>query len=130
MKCVFLHKLVISKYHPSCLNKLTFNDNYIPNPEINFPITMNEIEIFICKLRLNKATGIDNLPNEVLKNQDVLIMLYTLFSKYFDMCLLPSVWLNAVINSIPKGANKDPLVPLNFFFYRGISLLSCVGKVF
>ncbi len=67
------------------------NHKYIPNPEINFPITMNEIEIFICKSRLNKATGIDNLLNEVLKNQDVLIMLYTLFSKYFDMCLLPSV---------------------------------------
>ncbi len=54
-------------------------------------------------------------------------MLYTLFSKYFDMCLLPSVLLKAVINPIPKGANKDPLVPLN---YRGISLLSCVGIVF
>ncbi len=39
----------------------------------------------------------------------------------------PSVWLKAVINPIRKGANKDPLVPLN---YRGISLLSCVGKVF
>ncbi len=103
------------------------NDNYISNPEINFPITMNEIEIIYIKLRLNKATGIDNLPNEVLKNQDVLIMLYTLFSKYFYMCLLPSVWLKAVINHIPKGANNDPLVPLN---YRGIILLSCVGKVF
>ncbi len=88
---------------------------------------MNKIEIFICKLRLNKATGIDNLPNESLKNQDVLIMLYTLFSKYFDMCLLPSVLFKAVINPISKGANKDPLVALN---YRGISLLSCVGKVF
>ncbi len=41
-------------------------------------------------------------------------MLYTLFSKYFDMCLLPSVLLKAVINPIPKGANKDPLVPLNY----------------
>ncbi len=43
------------------------------------------------------------------------------------MCLLPSVWLKAVINPIPKGANKDPLVPLN---YKGISLLSYIGKVF
>ncbi len=43
------------------------------------------------------------------------------------MYILPPVWLKAVINSIPKGANKDPLIPLN---YRGIRLLSCVGKVF
>ncbi len=52
---------------------------------------MKKIEIFIHKLHLNKATTIDNLPNGILKNQDVLIMLYTHFSKYFEMSLLPSV---------------------------------------
>ncbi len=41
--------------------------------------------------------------------------------------MLPSMWLKSVINPIPKGFNKDPFVPLN---YRGISLLSCVVKVF
>ncbi len=43
------------------------------------------------------------------------------------MYILPSVWLKAVINHIPKGANKYPLLPL---YSTGISLLSCVGKVF
>ncbi len=33
----------------------------------------------------------------------------------------------SVINPIPKRSNKDPFVPLS---YRGISLMSCVGKVF
>ncbi len=33
----------------------------------------------------------------------------------------------SVINPIPKGSNKDLFVQLN---YRGIRLLSCVGKVF
>ncbi len=33
------------------------NDNYISNPELNFPIRMNDVEIFIHKLLLNKATG-------------------------------------------------------------------------
>ncbi len=45
----------------------------------------------------------------------------------FESCILPSVWLKSVINPISKGSNKDPYIPLN---YRGISLLSCVGKVF
>ncbi len=54
------------------------------------------------------------------------IILCTLFSKYYDNCLLPPLWLKAIINPIPKGADRDPLVPLN---YTGINLLSCVGKV-
>ncbi len=55
------------------------------------------------------------------------ITLYTPFSKYFDGCILKSVWLKAVMNYIPKGANKYPSVQLN---YRGINLLYCVCKVF
>ncbi len=49
------------------------NDNYVHIPEINFPITMNEIDI------VKRARGVDNVPNENVKNQDVLIMLYILF---------------------------------------------------
>ncbi len=45
----------------------------------------------------------------------------------FESCKLPSVWPKSVLNPIPKGLNKDPYIPLN---YRGICLLSCVGKVF
>ncbi len=46
---------------------------------------------------------------------------------FFESCILSSVWLKAVINPIPKGPNKDRYIPIN---YRGISLLSCVGKGF
>ena len=41
--------------------------------------------------------------------------------------MAPSLWLRGVIVPIPKGADKDPCVPLN---YRGITLLSCVYKVY
>ncbi len=54
-------------------------------------------------------------------------MLHALFSKFFQTCVLPSVWLKAIITPVPKSSSKDPYVPLN---YRGISLLSCVGKAF
>ncbi len=54
-------------------------------------------------------------------------MLHGLFSKYFQTCVLPSVWLKAIITHVPKNSNKDPYIPLN---YRGISLVSCVGKAF
>ncbi len=41
--------------------------------------------------------------------------------------MVPSIWLKGIINPIPKSSGKDPLVSLN---YRGISLLSCMAKMY
>ena len=53
--------------------------------------------------------------------------MWKLFTTYFEIGMIPSTWLKAVVSPIPKGAKKDPYTPLN---YRGISLLSCVYKVY
>ena len=103
------------------------NSEYEENPELNRPLSFDEIEYVVNKLKQNKATGLDNIPNEVLKNHDVMQMLYNLFRKCFEFGIIPSVWLKAIITPIPKSSSKDPYIPLN---YRGISLLSCVCKVF
>ncbi len=89
------------------------SETFASNSKINFPITINEVESFVSKLGDNKATGLDSILNFVLNNQDVIKILYYLFSKLFDECMLPSMWLKSVINPIPKGSNKDPFVPLN-----------------
>ena len=49
------------------------------------------------------------------------------FFNVFEHSVVPSVWLKGIVNPIPKSSSKDPLVPLN---YRGISLLSCISKVY
>ena len=41
-------------------------------------------------------------------------------------CII-TFWLRSIIKPIPKGARKDPYIPMN---YRGISLISCVGKLY
>ena len=41
--------------------------------------------------------------------------------------VIPSVWRDSIISPIPKSSKKDPCVPLN---YRGISLLSCLYKLY
>ncbi len=56
-----------------------------------------------------------------------MVILYKLLRKCFLSAILPTVWLKAIIKPIPKSSSKDPSVPLN---YMGISLLSCLGKVF
>ena len=93
---------------------------------INADITLNETVKILQKLKCNKAVGIDLIPNEVLKRPGIHFVLYKLFSFIFDAGIVPSTWLKAVVNPIPKPGN-DPFVPLN---YRGISLLSCISKAY
>ena len=108
-------------YEKSFLEK----DSHIINDFSNKPISFQDVEQIINSLKLNKACGFDGIPNEVVKNKDVVLFLWKLFNILFHHSLMPSVWLKAIITPIPKGAKCDPCVPLN---YRGISLLSCISK--
>ena len=103
------------------------SDNYEMNEYINQPLSYDEIENVTKNLKLKKATGFDSIPNEVLKHPDVIYLLYKLLDKCFEYCKVPSIWLKSIITPIPKSADKDPFVPIN---YRGISLLSCISKIF
>ena len=42
-------------------------ENYVENVYLNYTITMEELNNVVCKLKCKKATGADNIPNEVLK---------------------------------------------------------------
>ena len=54
-------------------------------------------------------------------------MLKQLFQLIFDTSVIPTVWRKSVICPILKDPQSDKRVPLN---YRGISLLSCVNKLY
>jgi hypothetical protein len=97
------------------------------NNEFNVPITCEELTRAISRLKLNKTVGFDKIPNEVLKQHSIKRLLHKLFSFCFDNGMVPATWLRAIISPIPKGADKDPCVPLN---YRGVSLLSCMHKTY
>ena len=71
--------------------------------------------------------GIDFISNEVLKNATVATILTKYFNLVFSTGCLPTSWLRSIIKPIPKGAGKDPHIPMN---YRGVSLISCVGKLY
>ncbi len=70
----------------------------------------------------------DNIINEYIKcTEDLLCPLYVkIFNKILDTGVFPSEWSIGVI--IPLYKNKgDPTDTNN---YRGITLLSCMGKLF
>ncbi len=98
-----------------------FNDNFYNqsiqekddleqnNPDITAKlivlITLEEIQIFVSKLKKRKATDIDRIINYgVLKIEDIMIILYKLFNNFFLSAILPTVWLKAIIKPIQKSS--------------------------
>ena len=94
----------------------------------NRRITIDEVKKVIVKSKNGKAVNgeIDPLPNEIFKNDASAVILHTLFDICFEVGIRPKKLNMATINPIPKNRLNDRRIPLNF---RGISLLSCVGKM-
>ena len=67
-------------YEKSLLEK----DSLIINDFINKPISFQEVEQVTNSLKLNKACGFDGIPNEVVKNKDVVLYLWKLFNILFE----------------------------------------------
>ena len=88
-----------------------------------------EIEIVhaIGKLKLNKSVGNDDILNEYfIKCKDTLLpCLHLLFNNVFNSGHFPSIWSKGCI--VPVFKKGDINDPNN---YRGISLVSCMGKLF
>jgi len=95
---------------------------------LNSEFTEQEIQHCIKNLGNNKAAGVDNILNEYIKaSADVLLPIYViLFNKILNSGNMPKEWIIGMIVPIykMKGDIQDPSN------YRGITLLSCMGKLF
>ena len=133
------HQISLDKFYDHFKLLFTENDNmnetinYDINsdanlPILNDPITLVEIRTCIKKLKNGKSPGNDDIINEYIKNtQDLLCPLYVkLFNKILDSGVFPTEWLTGVI--VPLYKNKGEANDTNN--YRGITLLSCMGKLF
>ena len=112
---------------------LHFNERYLQNEftimfeELNSKISNSEILTAIKQLKTNKSAGPDLLLNEFfIQGQDILLPLfYSLFNKVFDIGYFPSQWSEGYIIPLHKKGNVE-----NVQNYRGITLLSTLGKLF
>ena len=96
-------------------------------PELNRPITDQEIVSSIKSLNINKAPGPDGICLEMYKHtvNEILPFLFKLFNEIFDVCDFPEQWSRSTILPIHKKGNlKDP------DNYRGISLMDSICKNF
>ena len=98
------------------------------NAVLNRPIDRDEVITQLKRLKNGKAHGEDLLPNEFLKHStnSLLKFILELFNAVFESGIVPTDWTIGLIRPIyKKKGNPDD--PNN---YRGITLLSCLGKLF
>ncbi len=103
-------------------------DKDVAEDVLNSPITEDEIRRSISNLKNNKACGNDLILNEYIKaSKDVLLPLWMkLFNNVLDSGKIPEDWQIGTIVPIYKGKGDVN----NVDNYRGITLLSCIGKLF
>ena len=62
------------------------------------PITMEEVQYSIRKLKYGKASGIDMICNEILKQPHFCVFLKTCFNRGVTHTL----WVKSIVNLIPN----------------------------
>ena len=93
----------------------------------NYPFTHSEVKLGIKNLKCGKSPGQDLILNEFIKSSSNILL--SVITKLFNKILLsgeiPEDWNLVQISSIYKSG--DPCNPTN---YRGLSVTSCMGKLF
>ena len=95
---------------------------------LNMAFAQDEILLGIKQLKNGKAPGVDGILNTYIKNTKDLFLplLEKLFKTILQKVVIPDEWVEGAITPIykKKGAETDPSN------YRGVALLSCMGKLF
>ena len=91
------------------------------------PFTENEISDCLRKLKNGKASHTDNIPNELMKygGDSMVQLLLVMFNALLHIEKMPGGWREGLITSLFKEGDRVCLDN-----YRGITMLSTVGKLF
>lgn len=95
--------------------------------DLNREITLDEVRRSIFAGKKNKACGNDEIPYEVIQNENCVHMLHKLFTICFQNGLIPSEWSRCIIVPVSKGSRSINTQPLTF---RGLAMQSCVYKCY
>eukprot|EP00834_Sanchytrium_tribonematis_P005678 NODE_360_length_8799_cov_0.293448.p2 type:complete len:721 gc:universal NODE_360_length_8799_cov_0.293448:5601-3439(-) len=106
------------KYPRNCLNSNIENDV--------IPFTLDEIKAALGKMPMNKSTGSDKLPIELVKYADPLLleMLTDLFVSIQKCLLIPDLFITTILHPIPKGVET-----IDIHKYRYLGMTSHLKKM-
>ena len=96
------------------------------NPELNTPITHEEVTTAFSRLKRHKASGMDGIKSEYLIDaEDILLEPLTITFNQMLVDGVPQSWCSGVIHPIFKSGDAND--PGN---YRGITVTSVLAKLF
>ena len=96
------------------------------DPTQNANITLEEVKDSLKRMKNGKASGVDGIPGELIKNSEYIAQrLHNIVCKIWIEENIPEDWKKAIIQPIHKKGNK-----MDCKNYRGISLLCTAYKVF
>ena len=104
------------------------DEDYFKNiNSLDEPFSLGELNKAIQNLKLNKAAGVDYVVNEFIVNSSpsIKLLLLTIFNVLMQLEYFPEFWTNGLITPIFKKGDNH-----NLNNYRGITVLSCLGKLF
>lgn len=102
-------------------------DITLDNSIFNQMIHIDEVIKCILSSKSGKSSGIDEIPNELLKNDAAIAMLHSLYNRCFITGKIPDDWSKGIICPIPKSSTSDSRDPLS---YRGITLAPTMYKIY
>ena len=110
-----------------------FNERYLNEEiiimfgELDIPITATEVRKANKQIKSNKSGGPDKVMNELFIHgvHAYISYLTKLFNKIFILGYFPEKWADGYIVPVHKKGSIDHVQN-----YRGITLLSCFGKLF
>ena len=94
--------------------------------DLEHEIVEREVQVCINKSKNNKATGIDSVPYEAMKNSNTIHIMTTFFKKLMLCNAIPDYWNFGIVMPIPKPSLTDPRMPLQ---YRGITLIQYIQNL-
>jgi len=80
-------------------------------PQISVHIYKDSVAQLLCNIKVNKASGPDNLPACFLEETtyEIAPVLTTIFQALLDQGVIPTIWKTAAVVPIfKKGSRSDP----------------------
>ena len=116
-------KDIVDRIHDEINELIDSNDDSF----LNLPIRTDEIHEASKYLKNNKAVGLDQISNEMIKCAIPFILpaLKRLFNSILWNGYYPNDWKKGAIVNLLKGGDRHD--PNN---YRGLTINSCLGKLF
>ena len=87
-------------------------DEHIATAIMDSPLDVEETRKALQRAKLGKATGIEKIPNEILKQPNLLYALHHLYFTCYDKNIIPSMWYTSILSPILKKG-KYSRYPLN-----------------